>query len=127
MTKVEYAKQLRECTERKYNCSQAVLLPFAKENGLDEETAYLLAAPFQGGMKIGATCGAITGGFMALGLLGTGEEQWKKLIAFFSDTYGSTNCSDLIQIGLKQGNRKEHCNRMIYEAIRLIESMVENA
>ena len=125
MTKVEHAQQLRACTERKFNCSQAVLVPFAEEKGLDAETAYLLAAPFQGGMKIGATCGAITGALMALGLRGAGEEQWKTLLNHYSDKYGSTNCADLIEIGRQSGNRKQHCDNLVFEAVQLVEELTK--
>lgn len=49
-------------------CSQAVLLAWSSDLGLDDETALRLAAPFGSGMRLGATCGALTGALMVLGL-----------------------------------------------------------
>ena len=49
-------------------CSQSVLLAWAPDLGLDEGLAARLAAPFAGGMRIGGTCGAVTGGLLVLGL-----------------------------------------------------------
>lgn len=52
-----------------YSCSQAVFCAFADKFDLEEETARKIAAGFGGGMGMGETCGAVTGAFMALGLL----------------------------------------------------------
>ena len=67
---LDRAKELRAITERHYNCAQSVIVPFAAAAGIDEETAYKFGANFGGGMKMGSVCGAITGGLMALGMLG---------------------------------------------------------
>ena len=64
------AEALRRDWTRHYNCAQSVLIPFAEAGGLDEETAFRLAANFGGGMKRASVCGAITGGLMVLGLFG---------------------------------------------------------
>ena len=64
---------LRAAEGRHYNCCQSVLIPFAAEAGLDEETAYRLALHFGSGMKRGSVCGAIVGGLMALGLYGADD------------------------------------------------------
>lgn len=51
------------------NCSQAVLLPFAQECGLDRDTALRLASGFGGGMgRLREVCGALTGMFMVANL-----------------------------------------------------------
>jgi C_GCAxxG_C_C family probable redox protein len=53
-----------------YTCSQAVLLAFSDLTGLDETTAGKLSSVFGGGMGgMRSTCGAVTGMFMAAGLL----------------------------------------------------------
>jgi C_GCAxxG_C_C family probable redox protein len=49
-------------------CSQAVLLAWSPDFGLDDETALRLTAPFGSGMRLGGTCGALTGALMVLGL-----------------------------------------------------------
>ena len=52
------------------NCAQAVLLAFSDVAGLDEATAMKLAASFGGGMgKLREVCGALTGAFMATGMI----------------------------------------------------------
>ena len=70
MTKLERARELRADTTRHYNCCQSVVLPFAEELGLDEEAVLKLAEHFGSGMRRGSVCGAVTGGLMALGLIG---------------------------------------------------------
>ena len=64
------AEELRAIVTPHYNCAQSVLVPFAAECGLTEEQAYKVGAHFGAGMKIGQTCGAITGALMVLGMLG---------------------------------------------------------
>jgi len=52
-----------------YACSQSVLLAFAEQFNLDETTAKLISSTFGGGMgRLREKCGAVTGGFMVLGL-----------------------------------------------------------
>jgi len=52
------------------NCSQATLLPFARECGLERDTALRLASGFGGGMgRLREVCGALTGIFMVADLL----------------------------------------------------------
>ena len=51
-----------------YGCSQAVFTTFSEQLGIDETTALKISALFAGGMRIGETCGAVTGALMALGL-----------------------------------------------------------
>lgn len=52
-----------------YNCSQAVLLAFADELGIDKEMACRLSSSFGGGMgRLREVCGAVSGMFMVAGL-----------------------------------------------------------
>ena len=43
---LEKAKELRNSTERHYNCAQGALVPFAQGAGLDDKTAAGLTANF---------------------------------------------------------------------------------
>ena len=53
-----------------YNCAQSVLLAFAPECGLSEETAAKLASSFGGGVaRLREVCGAVSGMAMAAGLI----------------------------------------------------------
>ena len=71
---MDRAKELRACTSIHYNCAQSVLIPFAADAGLSEEDAFRMAANFGGGMLMGGTCGAFTGGMMALGVWGVDDK-----------------------------------------------------
>lgn len=67
MTKREKAQSL---FMNGYNCAQAVFAAFCDETGLDEETALRLSSAFGGGMgRMREVCGAVSGMFMALGML----------------------------------------------------------
>ena len=49
MTKQEKLEALRADTSVHYNCCQSVLIPFCRECGISEETAYRLGSQFGGG------------------------------------------------------------------------------
>ncbi len=52
-----------------YNCSQAIVLAFCDDFGLDKDTLLMLASPFGGGMgRLREVCGTVSGMFMVLGL-----------------------------------------------------------
>ena len=53
-----------------YNCAQSVFLAFEDEYDIDHKTAVRLSSSFGAGMgKLREVCGALTGAFMAAGLL----------------------------------------------------------
>lgn len=52
-----------------YACSQAVFATFARELGMNQETALRVSAGFGGGLgRQGDVCGAVSGAVMAIGL-----------------------------------------------------------
>lgn len=56
--------------EEGYNCAQAVVLVYADQTGLDEDTLLRLASSFGGGMgRLREVCGAVSGMFIVAGLL----------------------------------------------------------
>ncbi len=121
---LEEAKRLRGITEKHYNCAQAVVLPFALDLGMDEESIYNLSVHFGGGMKMGATCGAVTGGLMALGLMGV--DQAADANAFCREIRrrhdGCLDCRDLLRMNMERGGEKKpHCDAMVYESVLLVE------
>lgn len=92
------------------NCAQAVLLAFSDRTGLDEVTAMKLSASFGGGMgKLREVCGAVSGMFMAAGMIyadghvPTQESKaahYKKiqaLAARFKEENGSYICRELLE------------------------------
>lgn len=125
---LERAKELRANTERHYNCAQAVLIPFAEAAGMDHETAYRLAANFASGMKRGSTCGAITGGLMALGLYGLETPADIQLYhqRLRAQHQNMLDCADLLAAWVAAGNKdkKPHCDAMVYECVTLCEALL---
>lgn len=122
------AEELRAIVTPHYNCAQSVLVPFAKECGVTEEQAYKVGAHFGAGMKIGQTCGAITGALMVLGMLGLDDVAITRQFfqAIKENHKGCINCVDLLRINAEAGlEKKAHCDGMVYEAIKLIEKIVE--
>ncbi|MBN2425258.1 MAG: C_GCAxxG_C_C family protein [Calditrichaceae bacterium] len=129
-----------------YNCAQAVLKPFAEEYGLDDKTASKIASVFGGGMaRMQATCGAVTGAFMAIGLkygfTNPGEDQDKKLvleksknfIELFQKEFGSLNCIEFLECDLNteegqkihndENQRELICAKLVKRAAEIVESL----
>lgn len=66
--------------ENGYNCSQAVVLAFCEDFGLEKETAAMIAAPFGGGIgRLREVCGTFSGINMILGL--AEEKALRKITA----------------------------------------------
>lgn len=124
---VDKAKQLRADTAIHYNCAQAVVLPFAEDAGLSGEMAMRVSSNFGAGMRRAATCGAVTGGLMALGLFGLDDpaavnEYHRRLR---EKHQGYLDCADLLRINKEQGGEKKpHCDAMVYECVELVETML---
>lgn len=97
MRKQEIAVQLKH---RGCNCCQAVLCAFADECGLPEEQLRQLGAGFGAGMGcMEATCGALVGAQMLLGLKKYSGKpvmtDAKRLYQAFEEKCGASICKDL--------------------------------
>lgn len=92
-----------------FNCSQAVLGACGPELGLDRDTCLKVAAAFGGGMcRSAGSCGAVTGGLMAIGLRygaitltdpGRKADVYARgldFLARFRERHGSTTCRELL-------------------------------
>lgn len=103
------ADQAQAYFDQGLNCAQSVLLAFAPDLGIGADQAKLVASVFGAGMgRLQETCGALTGGFMALGLAkgftdpvdsATRERllgETKALAAAFKAEFGSLSCRDLL-------------------------------
>ena len=122
---MEETKGLRARTDIHFNCCQSVLVPFCKECGMTEEEAYRLGAHFGSGMRHGSTCGAVTGALMVLGMAGKGAEEANTLIRRFREETSFLNCADLLKQAKEQGEpKKDHCDRMVYEAVALLDELM---
>ncbi|MBQ7993565.1 MAG: C_GCAxxG_C_C family protein [Solobacterium sp.] len=122
----ELRKQFRENGMPKYNCAQTCAMAFAKDLNMDEKQLEALTVHFGGGMKMGSVCGAYTSGLMVMGLLGLDDNASRN--AFMNGMKAKhenlTDCKDLLKRNAEKGGDKmTHCNRMIFDAIELIEEI----
>lgn len=102
-----------------YNCSQAVLLAFCEDFGLEKETALKVSEPFGGGMgRMREVCGTVTGMFMVIGLA-MGNDNSKdnttkknvyksvqELAEKFKEDNGSIICRELL--GFHKNNKESY-------------------
>jgi C_GCAxxG_C_C family probable redox protein len=127
------------------NCAQAVLSVFSPSLGLSADQAMRLACGFDGGMRMGETCGAVTGAIMVLGLRHgnrcTGDLAGKQatyqfvpvFMRQFSERHGSCCCRELLGCdpsapeGYAQardtGLFVSHCQRYVGTAVEILEQM----
>ena len=121
---LERAKELRAIVMPHYNCGQSIVLPFAEDAGLSEAQAMGICANFGGGLKRGATCGAIAGGLVVLGLFGIDDptEFYRALRASHD---GMLECEELLRRNQELGGeRKPHCDGMVFECVSLVEELL---
>ena len=143
MTKQETINKAQSLFDEGYACSQAVLLAYAKHFHLDENTAKLISSTFGGGMgRLREKCGAVTGGFMVLGLakgntdpkdLDTKLAVYKKvqdLNRRFIVINGTTICAELLRKHATEEDveqRKHHkiiCRKVVGDAAGLVYDMI---
>lgn len=126
MDRKEYAVQLKHSG---YNCCQAVLCAFEKETNLSEEQLKQLGASFGVGMgNMEATCGALCGAEMLLGLKKYENKpilpQAKQIHAVFEEKCGATLCKDLK--GRDTGVILCECDDCVRNAIEVIHDLFED-
>ncbi|MBW8331079.1 MAG: C-GCAxxG-C-C family protein [Prolixibacteraceae bacterium] len=132
ITKQEAKDKAVALFDEGYACSQSVLLTFASQFDLDEKTAKLISSTFGGGMgRLREKCGAVTGGFMVLGLK-FGNENPKdmetKLAAYrkvrnlnhlVEEIHGTSSCGGILKKIATEADvaeRKHHkiiCRRVV--------------
>ena len=128
------------------NCAQCVLCVFAPELGMEEETAMRVATGFGAGMgRMAATCGAVTGAFMVLGLFhgmrragepAAKETTYERVLEFsrrFRQKHSTLTCRDLlgVDVGTEEGMKAARegklfatlCSGFIRDAVEILESM----
>lgn len=144
-TKGEQAKAM---FEQGYNCAQSVFGAFARELGLEPETALLLASPFGGGMgRLREVCGAVSGMLMVAGLTrgysapDDNEKQrvyalTQELAGRFREKNGSILCRELLGLEGQDTNpvpsartsdyyQRRPCGELIAYAAELAEELLE--
>ena len=129
-----------------FNCSQAVLGSFSEQFGLDCDKASKVATGFGGGMRMGGTCGAVTGAFMVLGLKygnsmakdKEGKAKTYNKIEEYTNRYKSRRntvaCRELLGCdistpeGMKEAKDKglfsSICPRIVQDAAEILEEML---
>ncbi len=123
---LDRAKELRAIKSPHYNCGQSVVISFAEDMGLTEEQAYGICANFGGGLKRAASCGAITGGLVVLGMFGIDDpaEYYK---ALRDNHEGMLDCADLLRRNKELGGEKKpHCDALVYECVSLVEQILRD-
>jgi len=140
------SEQAVERFKKGFNCSQAVLGSFSEQFGLDCDKASKVATGFGGGMRMGGTCGAVTGAFMVLGLKygnSTAKDKDGKAKTYknieeytsrFKSRNGSVACRELLGCdistpkGMKEAQSKglfsSTCPRMVQDAAEILEEML---
>ena len=125
---IDKAMKLRNEIPMSNNCAQTILRVYAEDIGISENAAAKLSANLGGGMKCGATCGVITGGLLVLGAFGIDDPYTVNLLRkeIAEKHEGMTNCTDLLRANAaKGGNKKQHCDNMIFEAIEIIDKIID--
>jgi len=144
MNKQETINKALTLFDEGYACSQAILLAFAERYNLDENTAKLISSTFGGGMgRLRQKCGAVTGGFMVLGLaygnndpkdMETKLAAYKKvreLNVMVEDIHITSNCSELLikhATEAEVADRKHHkiiCRKVVGDVAGLLHDMLE--
>lgn len=130
-------------------CSQAIMSEYCEQFNLDHKTALNLSAAFAGGIRMGKTCGAVTGALMVLGLKFSKHASEKpedrrkvyetvgEFTKKFIEINGSTECKDLLsfdistaeglQIAKDKNLFKTICPKFVKGAVELLESMIKNS
>lgn len=126
-----------------YACSQSMLLGFANEFNIDENSAKLISSTFGGGMgRLRKTCGALTGAYMVLGLkygnndpkdMDTKLDAYKKvriLTERFEEIHGTSDCKQILKnyaTSTQVKERKHHkiiCRQVIGEVAEILCDLV---
>jgi C_GCAxxG_C_C family probable redox protein len=129
-----------------HNCAQTVLFSFLEYKGLAFKEAVHLAAGLGGGVGLqGKTCGAATGGVLAIGVL-TGQtisnlgksknETYRVTMKFlerFRKEFSSQMCNELVgvdmadpkqlQAALDKGHFEKTCPKFVEGAMRILLDM----
>ncbi|MCR5528365.1 MAG: C-GCAxxG-C-C family protein [Saccharofermentans sp.] len=107
------------------NCCQAVIMAYKDELGLSEQDIKKMGAAFGGGMAtMDATCGALVGAGIALGMLKYDDSpirgNAKALISEFKEMSKAASCRDLK--GIDTGVMLTSCEDCMKNAVKALSS-----
>ena len=126
-------------------CAESVLLAIAEGKGIKSDVIPKIATGFCGGMSRSCgLCGAVSGAIMGINLLygrsspdHSVDENYalvRKLMCMFEETFGSSNCRQLIGCDLgtiggrtvfKLRKLREQCRGYTEEATRMVLTLIE--
>jgi len=143
---MDVVAQAVKLSESGCSCSQAVFGAFAPRFGVDQDTAIRVASGFGGGMRMGDTCGALSGAFMALGLALGGDAsrtaEGRQAVSDaviacagrFRKSHGALACRDLLgcdihtpegkQLALDQNLFETKCRDLVRDAASIVASLL---
>ncbi len=127
----------------KFNCAQSTFVPLAKRLGMDVDLALRLTTPFGGGMcGMGQTCGAVSGGLLAIGYTTgvscadlTNKAECSALVKAFIERFRTLHgniltcpgllgldCEDIEDLGKAKAENVSHnmCPTNIRDAARIV-------
>ncbi|HOH46725.1 MAG TPA: C-GCAxxG-C-C family protein [Candidatus Cloacimonadota bacterium] len=128
------------------NCAQSVCSAFAADMLADSSAMLRIASCFGGGMRMGATCGALTGALMILGLAGgfsvydpVSKQNTERLtldfLAAWKQKVGQTDCKEILgidpslpgqrELARERGIFDENCPHCIETAVELLETILK--
>ncbi len=140
-------QEARALHDQGANCAQSVVCPFAEELGADRDTCLRAATGFGAGMgRLAGICGAVTGGFMVLGLARgmrrPDEKQAKEetyglvreMARRFTAAHSTVVCRELlgVDVGTPEGMAaarganlfKTRCNGFIVDAVGIVRDIL---
>lgn len=129
--------------EHGHSCAQAVFSALAEGLGMDYSMAVKVSCGFGGGMgRMAGTCGAVTGGMMAMGLRYGGvdagpKEKTYELVREFANRFkarhGSLECKALLDCDIstpdgleysrKQDLHSKVCTNLVRDAADIAEEL----
>ncbi|MEI8132773.1 MAG: C-GCAxxG-C-C family protein [Leptolinea sp.] len=147
---MNHCEKAKDFYDRGFGCCQSVLCAFSEDFGLDTTTALKLATGFGSGMgRMGDVCGALTGGFMALGLkygkVNTDESKYcpateityakvAELARRFRERNETMHCRDLTGLDLNKPEARvyarEHnifsgrCSQYVQDVVEILEELL---
>ena len=145
---MSYEEKARELFMEGCNCAQSSFCAFCDVTGMEKGLALRLSSSFGGGMgRLREVCGALTGIFMAAGILYGYDDledkslkdahyaRIQELAARFQEEWGTLLCRDIL--GLEEGRSRpvsdertpayyasRPCPRAVASAARILEEYI---
>lgn len=119
---------------RGFTCSQAVFSAYAKEMGIEEETAYGLMQGLGGGVGgMGDICGAFSAavivisyyycsGAMDASTKSTNFKAIREAAKMFREEYGSIICREILR---GDSPKALQCKEKVVDAVKVIEALLD--